>query len=452
LKTEFTINPSLPIEGNPTAMNEGCGVVNIAINNPSCNAGDTLVMALSYGGSAIEGADYLGADSLPLPDTIVFSGALDTIVMIVFPDGINEGSETFEITSTYVDFDGVTRTDSAFIEIYDYTFPQVTTSNLVICESDIQATAQVEFGLEPYVYFWDSFGDTASSVITYLPADSGQHTLYISDFCGISDSVNFNVSYVHPIEVTTDTSICDAILPIQISAASQMNSSLTYNWTRNGANFSNEPLVEITNAGIYELSVSESACNRSDNATFNIGEFLELEGVNLSPCDALYSEENPLVVALNGEGLSQPLNWTWVIGDTIYSSTAEASFATMADNGLFQVTATQDISLTGCNRSATAEAQIDMSPCDVVIPNVFTPNGDSKNDSFLGQYDALNSGVDVQLKVFNRWGDVVYENQKYKGDWKADDVPDGTYYYTLKISGALTPRDTHGYVTILRKD
>jgi len=448
----FTINPSLPIAGNPTAMNEGCGVVNIAINNPSCNAGDTLVMALSYGGTAIEGADYLGADSLPLPDTIVFTGALDTLVMIVFPDGQVEGAETFTITSSYVSIEGDTITETAAIQIFDYTFPEVTTANLVICEEDIQAEAQVEFGLEPYVYFWDTFGDTAASVITYLPADSGQHTLYISDYCGISDSINFNVSYVHPIEPTSDTSICDAILPIQISAASQMNSSLVYDWTRNGSNYSNEPVAEITTAGIYVLNVSESACDRSNTATFNIGEFLQLQGEELSPCDALYSDENPLVVSLDGEGLSQPLIWIWQIADTIYSNTAEAAFGTMADNGVFEVTATQDFSQTGCNRSASAEVQIDMSPCDIVIPNVFTPNGDGKNDSFLGQYDALNSGVDVKLTVFNRWGNVVYENERYKGDWKANDVPDGTYYYTLKVSGALDARDSHGYVTILRNE
>ncbi|MFM7106767.1 MAG: gliding motility-associated C-terminal domain-containing protein, partial [Flavobacteriales bacterium] len=142
----------------------------------------------------------------------------------------------------------------------------------------------------------------------------------------------------------------------------------------------------------------------------------------------------------------------WLIADTVYSDAAEAPFGTMADNGTFLVIATQRFEETGCDNSDSATVEIFLHPCDITIPNVFTPNGDGKNESFLGQYDALNSGVDVKLTVFNRWGKVVYENERYKGDWKASDVPDGTYYYTLKVSGALDPRDTHGYVTILRED
>jgi gliding motility-associated-like protein len=231
-----------------------------------------------------------------------------------------------------------------------------------------------------------------------------------------------------------------------------MNASLSYSWTQNGQPFSSEPSVEITEAGIYQLSVSESSCGREDGAVFNIAELLTLDGELLSPCDALYSDDSPLTVTPGGTGLSQPLIWVWQIADSVYSNSSEAQFGSMADNGLYAVSATQDSSQTGCNRSAAAEIEIFLHPCDIVIPNVFTPNGDNKNDTFLGQYDALNSGIDVHLTVFNRWGNVVYENEKYKGDWKANDVPDGTYYYTLKVSGALQARDTYGYVTIFRKD
>lgn len=94
---------------------------------------------------------------------------------------------------------------------------------------------------------------------------------------------------------------------------------------------------------------------------------------------------------------------------------------------------------------ATKDATIEVvANCDVHVPNVFTPNNDGYNDAFV--IDGI-SGVRNSLKVFNRWGQVVYEQENYRSNWKADDVPDGTYYYVLEVSGHNDPYT--GHVTIL---
>jgi hypothetical protein len=51
--------------------------------------------------------------------------------------------------------------------------------------------------------------------------------------------------------------------------------------------------------------------------------------------------------------------------------------------------------------------------------------------------------VSNTLKVFNRWGSVVYEMNGYKNDWDGGEVPDGTYYYVFddgktKKTGSVT--------------
>ncbi len=81
---------------------------------------------------------------------------------------------------------------------------------------------------------------------------------------------------------------------------------------------------------------------------------------------------------------------------------------------------------------------------DIDIPNVFTPNGDGLNDYFVienGQYKANT------LRIYNRWGMVVYETVNYRNTWRGTDLPDGTYYYifTLAQGGEFT-----GHVTLLR--
>ncbi|MFD2571245.1 gliding motility-associated C-terminal domain-containing protein [Spirosoma soli] len=80
----------------------------------------------------------------------------------------------------------------------------------------------------------------------------------------------------------------------------------------------------------------------------------------------------------------------------------------------------------------------------VFIPEGFSPNNDGVNDRFIIQQ--LPANITVQLEVYNRWGHLVYRNNEYKNDWdgtsnqgmKATDakqgLPDGTYYYQIRLS------------------
>jgi gliding motility-associated-like protein/uncharacterized repeat protein (TIGR01451 family) len=85
----------------------------------------------------------------------------------------------------------------------------------------------------------------------------------------------------------------------------------------------------------------------------------------------------------------------------------------------------------------------------VKIPNVFTPNGDGKNETFF--IERLDRYSENQLTVINRWGSTVYEKNGYLNDWTANGLVDGTYFYVLKIK-TLTAQwqEFKGYVTIIR--
>lgn len=85
----------------------------------------------------------------------------------------------------------------------------------------------------------------------------------------------------------------------------------------------------------------------------------------------------------------------------------------------------------------------------IIIPNVFTPNGDGLNDSFkipgLELYEAN------ELTILNRWGGTVYDKKGYTNDWTATGLNEGTYFYLLKVKTATNKWEVYkGYVTILR--
>ena len=91
------------------------------------------------------------------------------------------------------------------------------------------------------------------------------------------------------------------------------------------------------------------------------------------------------------------------------------------------------------------------------IPDVITPNNDGFNDRFIIERSSNNK---VSLKIFNRWGSIVYTNSDYKNDWDGRSsvgsgqhtLPLGTYYYIVEITSSTTPDKEvrKGYLMIKR--
>jgi gliding motility-associated-like protein len=75
------------------------------------------------------------------------------------------------------------------------------------------------------------------------------------------------------------------------------------------------------------------------------------------------------------------------------------------------------------------------SGCDA--PNIITPNEDGLNDALFFNCVEVNQGS--QVIIFNRYGTEVYKSTDYQNDWKGtyndENLPDGTYFYILKIEG-----------------
>jgi gliding motility-associated-like protein/uncharacterized repeat protein (TIGR01451 family) len=89
-----------------------------------------------------------------------------------------------------------------------------------------------------------------------------------------------------------------------------------------------------------------------------------------------------------------------------------------------------------------------MSILGIKVPNVFTPNGDSKNDQFV--ILGLEQYLANEVTIVNRWGSSVYEKKDYKNDWTANGLSDGTYFYIIRVrNNASEWQELKGYVTII---
>jgi gliding motility-associated-like protein len=77
------------------------------------------------------------------------------------------------------------------------------------------------------------------------------------------------------------------------------------------------------------------------------------------------------------------------------------------------------------------------------IPNIFTPNGDGKNDTFVQHFSCL----PTEITVYNRWGKLVHQEKIYNQKWDGGSLSEGTYYYLLKDTEGNSAK---GWVEIVR--
>lgn len=143
--------------------------------------------------------------------------------------------------------------------------------------------------------------------------------------------------------------------------------------------------------------------------------------------------QNPFTATLtlgspdNPGSTSAPTNVTVISPDTIRLQWGQVfTKATCDQIGELNLDLSSDLIDINC-------INCDISP-NIKMPNVFTPNNDGKNDFFIPFYNRYMS--DSRIKIFNRWGNLIYESYDlYKG-WDGkfydDDCPEGVYFWVIQ--------------------
>ena len=210
---------------------------------------------------------------------------------------------------------------------------------------------------------------------------------------------------------------------------------------------------EITNGvGGTTYSVqyqTNSACPKSATEQVTI-----LLSPNVSFTASPDNGTAPLIVVFENTTSSSD-NFTWDFGDGEVANNNNTNITHTYDSiGGYIVLLTAENS-DGCLDTAISQIIVMPSPIKYSFPNIFTPNGDGKNDYFM----LINSMGLEELKIIilNRWGQVVFEDDKADFKWNGQvnnsgaDCSDGTYFYKAEFKDVDgTPIMEHGFIQLTR--
>ncbi len=126
--------------------------------------------------------------------------------------------------------------------------------------------------------------------------------------------------------------------------------------------------------------------------------------------------------------------------------------------GTYEVTLKAINTTNNCEDEITKTISVEEFNAFYIIPNVFTPNGDGENDTFgpVVTNDDFEGNIKfTTFKIYNRWGNLVYDNNNpdigWDGVFDGKEAPAGTYGYYMEVD--INECETiikQGNVTLIR--
>lgn len=266
--------------------------------------------------------------------------------------------------------------------------------------------------------------DASGTYIVTATGDNG---------CTDTQSILITVDTISPTIVinTPDTLNCN-LTSTFIDASSSTSTSGTYAWTTTdgviiaGANTS---LLNSGGPGTYTLTLTNTnGCASSTDVTVMMAP-APFADFTASPTSGVI----PLNVSTTNNSTGNNLTYYWDLGDGDTSALFEPTNV-YNDMGAYEITLIVTDQY-GC--TDTTAVMIDASgEYSIIIPNIFTPNGDDNNDVF---HFTLQNATELHCMIYNRWGQLMYEFEALDGGWDGRtysglEASEGGYYYLLWVT------------------
>lgn len=302
-------------------------------------------------------------------------------------------------------------------------------------------------GASPYTYAWSPstflLNSNAANPIGNGITSDMWYQLIVTDKDGKKDTsyVFLKLDLIQNFNAGIDTGYCFGQEPnVQIGATNNNNTNHSFSWLPtlglDNPNSTN-PIASPSVSTVYTLTVSDAFCP-AHVTQVTVSAFMP-PPVNAS-ADTTIEEGN--TITLNGSGA---VTFWWTPDYHIkYGNTATPDVWPITTTTYYLYTTDQH----GCWNVDDVIVTVRNGE-QLFFYNTFTPNNDGDNDVFyIGN---LEKYPDNNLKIYNRYGKVVYSAANYTNDWNGsylgNELPTGTYFYIFDDGKGQKHKGT---VTIMR--
>lgn len=443
-----------PTSANPTiSTNQDTTIVVQVTDAYGCSKSDTsLVTVLPLPTLEVQSDTFVcTGDSIQLMATGfgIFSWSPSSSLSldnIATPWAFPNSSTTYLVELT--DSSGCIKSDSLSISVLPQ--PTITVSDDTwLCSgfsTQLVAEGGVNFSWSPAT----GLDDPLSSSPTATPIISTTYTVLVEDTNGCTDigTTLIEVGTNPDVDAGPNQFICNGGSVIIGGNPTSSNTNASYEWTPNNESMNDptvsNPTVAPIETTMYFVTVSSDTCTNMDSVLVVVGtsQTVDFEFDVFIGCEGT-------TVQFTSIGTSD-VQLVWDFGDGTQSSQLNPEHVYQNNNSwVVTLTATFDDSCSAVvQQQLVLEDLIEES--DLIIPNVFSPNGDGVNDRFqVGSTTEIPTCL--EFKVFNRWGQLLYTSNGTTRGWDGrtsagSPVPPGVYFYIIEIGKS----ELHGSLQLLK--
>ena len=281
-------------------------------------------------------------------------------------------------------------------------------------------------------YSW-STGATTDSIMVNT---AGTYTVSVTNVCGTNQASTSITVTPPPIAAVAGSNWVCSGDSVMLTASG----GNTFTWSTG----SNAASIYVSVQGTYTVQVSNGCGISTATSVLTVNSVT----ANFSADSTLgYA---PLPVIFTNGSSANTTSWFWSFGDGATSTSVNPSHTYGPGTYTALLTVTDS---NGCKNTYKEVIIVHELPSWIWVPNIFTPNGDGKNEIF--QCGSQNITA-FEMRIYDRWGlemaNINTVDQGWDGRTKAGLMAtDGTYYYIIHAKGGDGKVfDFKGYLQLIR--
>lgn len=287
------------------------------------------------------------------------------------------------------------------------------------------ADLQITNGFSPFTYYWSNAA-TTQDINNVL---AGNYIVTIKDAKGCIQKDTVMITQPPKLLVSSNYTpeTCERSDGTTVANVTGGTPNYTYTWNTVPPQYTNAITDLVQNT--YTVLVTDA-----NGCTFSHSVVIP----NIPTPTAEFTADNPIntdiiltnaTIHFTNESFHAS-TYSWNFGDD-FTSAGENPSHTYQTPGEYTVSLTAFNSL-GCSNVYYLGQYIIVPDGAIYFPNVFTPNGDGKNDEFYVAGEGISA---FNMTIFDRWGKQIKTlnniNETWDGKVKGIDAPEGTYTFVV---------------------